>query len=206
MTSSEENLKSFLIEGVNVDPEVGLNESQVSDMRQKHGINALTPPERDPWWVQFLEKFDDVTIKILLVAAVISLIMAWVDNKVLGNDPNYYDSIGIFFAVILATVVGYLSERNSDKEFEKLNEVKEDINVKVVRDGKFQTIGIKDIVVGDVIQVNMGDKVPADGIIIDCQNLSIDEAMLTGESVPADKKFYTEKDLSKASDECRVSK
>lgn len=204
---TEESKTAYVVEGTAINPEKGLTSSQVEEMRSKFGVNALTPPERDPWWKQFLEKFNDLTIQILLVAAVVSLIMTWVEINVL-NDPNanYYDSIGIFFAVFLATTVGYLSECKSGKEFEKLNEVKEDIFVKVTRDAKFQTVGIKDLVVGDVIHINMGDKVPADGVIIDCQNLAIDEAMLTGESVPANKKHCSDSDLSKADESARVSK
>lgn len=193
---------------MSIDTAVGLqDDKQVEEMRAKYGQNALTPPERDPWWKEFLDKFNDLTIQILLIAAVVSLAMTAVDKYYIGNqEASFYDSFGIFFAVFLATTVGFLSERKSAKEFELLNEVKEDITVKVTRGGEFRTVGIKDLVVGDVINVDLGDKIPADGVIFDSQNLCIDEAMLTGESVPAEKHNFTGEDLAEAAEEARVSK
>lgn len=206
--SNQSPRQPFVFEDLRIDPAIGLkDEQQVQEMRAKYGANALTPPQRDPWWKLLLEKFNDLTIQILLIAALISLAMAGIERYVLGNqEASFYDSIGIFLAVFLATGVGYLSEQKSAREFELLNEVKEDISVKVVRGGVFQTVGIKDLVVGDVIRVDMGDKVPADGVIIDTQGIYIDEAMLTGESVPAEKKAFTGSNLQEAEEDNRVAK
>ena len=144
--SNQSPRQPFVFEDLRIDPAIGLkDEQQVQEMRAKYGANALTPPQRDPWWKLLLEKFNDLTIQILLIAALISLAMAGIERYVLGNqEASFYDSIGIFLAVFLATGVGYLSEQKSAREFELLNEVKEDISVKVVRGGVFQTVGIKD--------------------------------------------------------------
>jgi Ca2+-transporting ATPase len=203
---SNEVKQSYLVGGIAIDPEVGLTDVQVKEMRGKFGENALTPPERTPWWQQFIGKFDDPTIKILLAAAIISLIMAAVEKYAL-NDPHatFVDSLGIFMAVTLATVVGFLSERKSEKEFDLLNEVKEAIDVKVTRNGVFHTITIKDIVVGDVLRLDMGDKVPADGVLFSSLHLYIDESLLTGESLPAQKSWQADgTDIEMASDDNRV--
>lgn len=181
-------MRRFHVVDIDVDPSVGLTNHQVEQMRQKYGRNVLSPPLRDPWWKQFLQKFDDPTIKILLGAAIISLIMTAVSKYLLNvHESSFIDSVGIFIAVALATIVGFLSERKSEREFELLNDVKESIDVKVIRDGEMHTIPISEIVVGDIVRLDMGDKIPADGVIIGSLHLSIDESLLTGESIPADK-------------------
>lgn len=166
----------------------GLSESQAEKMRERFGRNELTPPKRAPWWSELLGKFDDPTIKILLVAAVISLLVVAIEKWALGNEEaSFVDSVGIFLAVALATLVGFFSERKSAREFEALNKIKEDVPVKVVRDGQIGTIQIGDLVVGDVVELGPGDKIPADGVLFDATNLYVDQAMLTGESVPVKK-------------------
>lgn len=204
--SQHANKQRYLVGGITVDPEIGLSDAQIKEMREKFGMNALTPPLRTSWWRQFLQGFDDPTIKILLAAVFLSLTMAIVGKFVL-HDPeaNSIDSLGIFLAIILATVVGFLSERKSEREYDLLNEVKEAIDVKVTRNGTFQTIAISDIVVGDVIRLDMGDKVPADGVLISSLHLFIDESLLTGESLPVEKHWHSEDtDLESAADDTRV--
>ncbi|MDR0869214.1 MAG: calcium-translocating P-type ATPase, PMCA-type, partial [Planctomycetaceae bacterium] len=166
----------------------GLTDEQVLQSRKEHGANTLTPPQREPLWKLFIEKFDDATIKILLAAAVLSIVLACIEKFWLKNpDASFIDSIGIFLAVALATLAGFLSELKSSHEFEMLNKVKDDINVKVLRNGKLTEVSINDIVAGDVVQLTLGDKVPADGEVFESQGLLVDEAVMTGESVPVEK-------------------
>lgn len=166
----------------------GLTDVQVLQSRKEHGANTLTPPKRDPLWKLFLEKFDDATIKILLVAAVISIVLACVEKFILHNsDASFIDSIGIFLAVALATFAGFLSELKSSHEFDLLNKVKDDIPVKTLRNGRLSEVSINDIVVNDVVQLALGDKVPADGEVFQSQGLLVDEAVMTGESVAVEK-------------------
>ncbi len=169
--------------------EQGLTTEQANDSRAKHGKNMLTPPARDPWWKDLLESFDDPTIKILLASAALSLFVTALEKWVLhSEDANFIDTIGVFIAVALATLVGFFTERKSAKEFEALNKIKEDVPVKVVRNGQLDKISINDIVVGDVVRLESGDKAPADGVVLEATNLFIDQAAFTGESVPVKKK------------------
>ncbi len=168
--------------------ESGLTSSQAAESREKHGRNELTPPAREPWWRELLSKFDDPTIKILLASAALSLIVTSIEKFVLHNEEaNFIDTIGVFIAVALATLVGFFSERKSAKEFEALNKIKEDVPIKVVRDGQLDKISIKDVAVGDVVRIESGDKLPADGVVLESTNLYVDQATFTGESVPVRK-------------------
>ena len=190
MNNNTENFmgKTVLTNDFSYDLGTGLSEEQVLIMRRKFGKNTLTPPEHDPWWKELLAKFDDPTIRILLAAAVISLIITAIERYALKNiEANFIDSIGIFLAVSLATLVGFFSERKSAREFELLNRVKEDITVKVLRGGQMDEVSIHDLVVGDLVRIEPGDKIPGDGVLVDLMGLYIDQAMLTGESVPARK-------------------
>ncbi|MDD3588500.1 MAG: HAD-IC family P-type ATPase, partial [Thermoguttaceae bacterium] len=172
-------------------PHIGLTSRQVALMRQKYGVNALTPPVRRSWWLELINKFKDPTIEILLVAAFVSVAITAAERWGLGNnEASFLDSIGIVFAVMLATLVGFFSERKSAREFELLNKVKDDITVKVLRDGQIGTMSIAEIVAGDIVRIDPGDKVPADGVVIESMGLYIDQSMLTGESVPARKSNY----------------
>ena len=170
---------------------LGLNEKQVLDSRTKYGRNELTPPERDPWWKELLGKFNDPTIQILLAAAVLSLAITAIERWVLNNqEAGFADSIGIFMAVFLATLAGFFSEQKSAKEFELLNRVKDDINIRVQRNGQLCEVSISEIVVGDLVRIERGDKVPADGFLVDSVGVFIDQSMLTGESVPVRKRNH----------------
>ncbi|MFH1468047.1 MAG: calcium-translocating P-type ATPase, PMCA-type [Pseudomonadota bacterium] len=170
----------------------GLTPEAVLESRRLHGPNTLTPPPRTPAWKQLLEKFDDQTIRILLVAAVLSLIMAGVDRWVLHGEGSFLDSLGIFLAVGLATLVAWLNERKSEKEFEILNRQSEDVEVEVVREGQTRLVPIAEVVVGDLVRARMGFKIPADGVLLSASSLHVDESLLTGESLPMAKRAQPE--------------
>ena len=182
--------KNILFNDVSINLQQGLDQEQIRKSTEKYGPNTLTPPVRDPWWVQFLEKFDDPTIKILLAAAVISLLMTVLEKFVLKYpEASFIDSVGIFLAVMLATLCGFFSELKSAREFDLLNKVKDDIKIKVLRNGQMEEVSINDIVVGDVVHLDLGDKVPADGVVVDAMGLLVDQSVMTGESVPVEKQM-----------------
>ena len=160
----------------------GLSQEEVIKSREQNGVNILTPPEKTSLWVQFLEKFKDPLIRILLVALVLSVGISAYEAFWLGHDMSVFlEPLGIFVAVMLATVVGFIVEVNANKKFQLLNQVNDDIQVKVVRDGKITEVPRKEIVVGDVVLLETGEEVPADGELLDSMMLSINESTLTGE-------------------------
>lgn len=154
----------------------GLTDEQVKQSREQHGRNVLTPPQRTSLWKLYLDKYRDPIIQILLVAAFVSLILAFIEK-------NYMETIGIFVAVFLATTVGFYFERDAAKKFNLLTALSEEQPVKVRRNGKVMEIPRHDVVVGDVVLVEVGDEVPADGELIVCNDLQINESTLTGEPV-----------------------
>ena len=155
---------------------IGLTDEQVKQSREQHGRNVLTPPQRTSLWKLYLDKYRDPIIQILLVAAFVSLILAFIEK-------NYMETIGIFVAVFLATTVGFYFERDAAKKFNLLTALSEEQSVKVRRNGKVMEIPRHDVVVGDVVLVEVGDEVPADGELIVCNDLQINESALTGEPV-----------------------
>ncbi len=160
----------------------GLNSNEVEKSRREHGSNVLTPPKKESLWHQFFQKFTDPIIKILLVALVFSIGMAV--YELVANDEGLsvlFEPIGILVAVLLATCVGFFFEVSANKKFEILNQVSDDEQVKVVRDGNIKMIGRKEIVVGDIVMIETGDEIPADGNLIEAFSLSVNEADLTGE-------------------------
>lgn len=160
----------------------GLSSAEVIESREKNGVNILTPPEKTSLWVQFLEKFSDPLIRILLVALLLSLGIACYEAFWLGQELSVFlEPLGIFVAVMLATVVGFIVEVNANKKFQVLNQVSDDISVKVMRDGKITEVPRKDVVVGDIVILETGEEVPADGELLDSMMLSINESTLTGE-------------------------
>lgn len=160
----------------------GLSQDEVLKSRETHGANILTPPEKTSMWVQFLEKFKDPLIRILLVALLLSVCISAYEAFWLGHDMSVFlEPLGIFVAVMLATVVGFVVEMNANKKFQLLNQVNDDIAVKVLRDGSITEVSRKDIVVGDVVMLETGEEVPADGELLDSMMLSINESTLTGE-------------------------
>ena len=154
----------------------GLTDEQVKQSREQHGKNVLTPPQRTSLWKLYLDKYRDPIIQILLVAAFVSLILAFIEK-------NFMETIGIFVAVFLATTVGFYFERDAAKKFNLLTALSEEQPVKVRRNGKVMEIPRHDVVVGDVVLVEVGDEVPADGELIVCNDLQINESALTGEPV-----------------------
>ena len=155
---------------------IGLTDEQVKQSREQHGKNVLTPPQRTSLWKLYLDKYRDPIIQILLVAAFVSLILAFIEK-------NFMETIGIFVAVFLATTVGFYFERDAAKKFNLLTALSEEQSVKVRRNGKVMEIPRHDVVVGDVVLVEVGDEVPADGELIVCNDLQINESALTGEPV-----------------------
>lgn len=154
----------------------GLSEQQVRENRERWGENTLTPPARTSMWKLYLEKYNDPIIKILLVAATISLGLAVIEN-------DYVEAIGIFLAIFFATTVGFYFERDAAKRFEELTALGEEQAVKVIRDGRVVEIPRKDIVVGDIVILAVGDEVPADGTLFEATDLQLDESALTGEPI-----------------------
>lgn len=155
---------------------IGFTDEQVKQSREQHGKNVLTPPQRTSLWKLYLDKYRDPIIQILLVAAFVSLILAFIEK-------NFMETIGIFVAVFLATTVGFYFERDAAKKFNLLTALSEEQPVKVRRNGKVMEIPRHDVVVGDVVLVEVGDEVPADGELIVCNDLQINESALTGEPV-----------------------
>lgn len=162
--------------GIDKNRRIGLTDEQVKQSREQHGKNVLTPPQRTSLWKLYLDKYRDPIIQILLVAAFVSLILAFIEK-------NFMETIGIFVAVFLATTVGFYFERDAAKKFNLLTALSEEQPVKVRRNGKVMEIPRHDVVVGDVVLVEVGDEVPADGELIVCNDLQINESTLTGEPV-----------------------
>lgn len=173
-TKKEKNFYSDM--DIDKNRRIGLTDEQVKQSREQHGKNVLTPPQRTSLWKLYLDKYRDPIIQILLVAAFVSLILAFIEK-------NFMETIGIFVAVFLATTVGFYFERDAAKKFNLLTALSEEQPVKVRRNGKVMEIPRHDVVVGDVVLVEVGDEVPADGELIVCNDLQINESALTGEPV-----------------------
>jgi len=164
----------------------GLTEDEVVKSRAEHGANLLTPPPRIPWWKLLLEKFDDPVIRILMAAALVSL-----GAGVVGGH-GYTEAVGILIAIFLATFLAFINEFKAANEFNILNQVNDDVPVKVVRDGHFTTVPKKDVVKGDLVLVEAGEELCADGDLVEAVSLQIDESKLTGESLPVNKRTKQE--------------
>ena len=161
---------------------IGLTDEQVIASSHEHGHNILTPPKQEPLWKQFLEKFKDPLIRILLVALVLSVGLSIYEYFWLKMGVSIlFEPLGIFVAIVLATLVGFLVEVNANKKFRLLNQTDDNVGVKVVRNGHITQVPRCDIVVGDIVILDTGEKVPADGTVIDSYNLTVDESSFTGE-------------------------
>ena len=152
----------------------GLSDEQVGQSRKRCGLNVLTPPRRISLWKLYLDKYRDPIIQILLVAALISLVLAFIEH-------NFMETTGIFVAVFLATTVGFYFERDAAKKFHILTALSEEQPVKVRRNGRVIEIPRRDVVVDDIVLIEVGDEVPADGVLLSCTDLQINESSLTGE-------------------------
>lgn len=155
---------------------LGLTDSEVLKSREENGTNLLTPPKRTSLWKLYLEKFEDPVIRVLLVAALFSLIISIIENE-------YAETIGIFVAILLATGIGFYFEYDAGKKFDLLNAVNEETLVKVIRNGRIQEIPRKEVVVRDIIVLETGEEIPADGELIGAISLQVNESNLTGEPV-----------------------
>ena len=162
----------------------GLTDAEVLESRKKYGANVLTPPEKDPLWKQFLEKFEDPLIIILMIAGVLSIGISFYEYFGLGEGGEvFFEPAGIFVAILLATGLAFYFELQADKEFTILNQVNDDEPVEVIRNGNVKQIPRKDVVVGDIVILNTGEEVAADGELIEAVQLHLDESTLTGEPV-----------------------
>ena len=161
----------------------GLSPEQVEASRAAHGANLLTPPKRDPWWVLFIAKFEDPVIRILMIAAAITILVGAVNG-------HYTEGIGIVLAILLATSLGFVNELRASREFDVLNQVSDDNATKVIRGGTYITVPRRDLVVGDVLLLEAGDEVPADGVVREAVAFEINESVLTGESLPVRKAIH----------------
>jgi P-type Ca2+ transporter type 2C len=158
----------------------GLTSQEVEASRRDHGSNVLTPPEGEPWWKQYLSKFDDPVIRILMVAAVIAIAAG-------AAHGEYLEGIGILVAILLATALAFINEFKASQEFEILNKTDDDTPVRAKRGGVFVTVPKRDLVVGDLIQLEAGEAVPADAEVLSQVSLLVDQASLTGETDPVAK-------------------
>lgn len=154
----------------------GLTDAEVLKSRTINGVNLLTPPKRPSLWKLYLEKFEDPVVRILLIAAFFSLVIAVIENE-------YAETIGIIFAIFLATGIGFYFEYDANKKFELLNAVNEETPVKVIRNGQVCEIPRKEVVVGDIVLLETGEEVPADGELLESMGLQVNESNLTGEPV-----------------------
>lgn len=162
-------------------PYFGLTQEEVQTSREKFGNNLMPPPQRVPWWKQLFEKFNDPVIRILMMAAIAAMATSeWIEGG------------GILVAVLLATFIAFLNEFKAEKEFDILNTVNDEVPFKVIRSGKFELLPKKDIVVGDIIFLELGEEAPADADVLEAVNLQVDQSKLTGESLPVRKKPQSE--------------
>ena len=160
----------------------GLTDAEVERSRKKHGDNVLTPPEKDSIWKQFLEKFSDPIIRILLIALLLSVAVSLYQLFTGAEGLSVLlEPLGIFVAVMLATTVGFVFELSANKKFDILNQAEDEKLVTVFRNGLIHRIERKDVVVGDTVVLNTGDEVPADGMLREAISLRVNESDLTGE-------------------------
>ncbi len=153
----------------------GLTTEQVQISRDHHGSNVLTPPQQQPWWSLYLEKFADPVIRILMIAAVIALAIGIIQEE-------YAEALGILMAIFLATTIAFVNEYRANKAFDLLNNVYDKTPIKVIRDSKFTQVSRQDLVVGDLVYIEQGDEIPADGELLEAVSLLVDQAKITGES------------------------
>lgn len=173
------------------DPHAGLSDEQVRTSRQQYGDNVLTPPKKTSLWKLYLDKYRDPIIQILLIAALVSLVLAFVEH-------DFVETLGIFIAIFIATTVGFYFECDAARKFRVLTTINEDQPVKVRRDGKVMRVPRRDVVVGDIILVETGDEISADAVLVEAVNLQIDESSLTGE--PLTSKSVTDEQGQQAAD------
>lgn len=174
---------------INTNPKQGLSNAEVAQSRSRYGNNIITPPKEEPIWKLFLEKFNDPIIKILLFAAIISFGIALIER-------DFAETIGIVVAIVLATGVSFAFEYDAARRFKVLNKVNDQISVKVLREGTVMEVPRSEVVVGDIVVLQNGEEVPADGILLSAVSVQVNESALTGELVASkttdEKLFDTE--------------
>lgn len=180
----ESRLKTDYLKGLS-----GKNATDLSVRRGVYGKNEFPEPERQSWMGMFLESFEDTTLIVLIVAAVVSLVVGILEDP----SSGWIEGAAILFAVLLVAVVTATNNYRKESQFRQLNAVKDDITVGVIRDSVCISIGVKELVVGDVVRLNAGDRVPCDGVLVDGSDVTCNESALTGES--DDKKKSPEKDI-----------
>lgn len=158
----------------------GLTTDEAAESRKQHGSNVLSEVERESFWSKLKDNFGDPMIKILVVALIVNVSLTFF------GQTEWYESVGIAVAVIIATFVSTYSEYKNEGAFQKLQEEASRIVCKVYRDGEVEEIHIDEIVVGDAVLLQSGDKVPADGYLID-GGLAVDQSVLNGEAKEAKK-------------------
>ena len=162
----------------------GLSDAEVRKSREEHGVNILTPAKKDPVWKVFLRKFTDPLIIILIVAGILSVGISFYEYYGLDEGAGvFFEPVGIFIAILLATLLSFYFEQKAEREFAILNQVNDDELVQVIRNGNVCQVPKKDIVVGDIVVLNTGNEVPADGELLEADSLNIDESTLTGEPI-----------------------
>ena len=162
----------------------GLTKEEVLESRLRYGTNVFSEPEKVPLWIRFLQKFKDPLIIILLVAGVLSVSISFYEYFVLREDTTvFFEPVGIFIAILLATGLAFLFEVKADREFAILNQVNDEEPVVVIREGRRLQIPKCDVVVGDIVLINTGDEIPADGLLLEAVSMNVDESTLTGEPV-----------------------
>ena len=162
----------------------GLNDQEVLASRQKYGENLLTPPAKEPMWKRFITKFEDPLIIILLVAGILSIAISFYEYYGLHEGTEvFFEPVGIFIAILLATGMAFFFEEKANKAFSVLNQVNDEEPVEVIRNGNTTQITKREVVVGDIVRLNTGSEVPADGALLQAISLNIDESSLTGEPI-----------------------
>ena len=166
---------------------IGLTTAQAEESRRLHGSNVLTPPQKEPAWRKYLKKLADPLIVILLVAGVLSVGISIYTYLAPGEEQGelsaFFEPMGIFVAIFLATGMAFYFEEKANKEFDLLNQVNDDTAVQVWRDGTLREIPKKEVVVGDIVRLSTGDEIPSDGELIEAVSLHVDESTLTGEPI-----------------------
>jgi Ca2+-transporting ATPase len=161
--------------------DAGLSSPMAEESRKEYGINVMTPPEREPLWKDYLKNFDDPIIRILIFAVILSAIVSFFSGS------SLLDTAGIIIAILLATGISFYNEYRSSQEFEVLNAHRDDMAIKVVRNGNPTLVPSRDIAVGDLVLLEAGDAIPADGWLLASDELFSDESAFTGESEPVRK-------------------
>ncbi|WP_313071123.1 calcium-translocating P-type ATPase, PMCA-type [Lacrimispora sp.] len=181
----QENTRD-LLNRLNTDGSVGLSEQQVETQKEQYGSNLLTKEKPESLLKRIVEAAKEPMILMLIMAGVIALLVNII-RATTGSEADFMECLGIFAAIFLSVLITVIMEGKSAKAFEALSKISDDTMIKVIRDGNTLMLGQKDIVVGDIVLLATGDRVPADGRLLNSSGMAADESALTGESLPAKK-------------------